>query len=61
MPKQKTIKAWAIKSHRKNGKIMLVGGQLPIFWLESVAKEENERDYQGDVVPVTITLNPKKK
>ena len=54
--KQKIVKAWAIKSHRKDGKIMLVSGQLPIFWLKTVAEEHNREEYQGDVVPIKILL-----
>jgi len=55
--KPKYKKAWAIKTHRKDGKIMLVSGQLPIFWLKSVAEEHNKNDYQGDVVRVKILMS----
>ena len=51
---EKTIKVWAIKNDRKDGKIMLVGGQLPIFWLKEVAEARNKADYQGKVVPIKI-------
>ncbi|MHA1280296.1 MAG: hypothetical protein ACTSQ8_24240 [Candidatus Helarchaeota archaeon] len=56
----KPVKAWGIKNDRKDGKIMLVGGQLPIFWLKDVAELYNKNDYQGKVVPVLISPIKKK-
>jgi hypothetical protein len=54
--KQNKIKAWAIKNHRKDGKIMLVSGNLPIFWLKNIAEERNREFYQGEVVEVQIII-----